>query len=99
MIIVTSLAYPTESTKEMAKRFLEAPALPDFMTRRGPYVSANKEEGIVTLSIYEMDRSRIADGLEFIAKYETVFYGVPGFKYKVEPHFEINEALSMIGMG
>lgn len=99
MVIVTSLAYPPESAKEIAKRFLDAPAVPDFMKRRGPYVSANKEDGIATLSFYELDRARLADGLEFVAKFETTFYGVPGFKYKIEPHFEVNEALSMIGMG
>jgi hypothetical protein len=98
MVVITTLAYPTESTKEMAKRFLEAPSLPDFLTRRGPYVKSSREEGIMTLSIYEMERSKLADAIEYITSYEAIFFGVPGFRYSIEPYLEISEALKTIGM-
>jgi hypothetical protein len=98
MVIVTSVAFPTESSRELGKRFLEAPALPDFMTRRGPYFSSSREDGIVTLAIYEMDRSRLADALEFATDFMATFIGVPGFKYKIRTYLETAEALKIIGM-
>ena len=37
MVIITQIAYPTTSVQDMAKRFLESPQAPEFMTRRGPF--------------------------------------------------------------
>ncbi|MCK5098279.1 MAG: hypothetical protein KAR45_09255 [Desulfobacteraceae bacterium] len=58
MIITTKLSYPPESAQDMAKRFVEAPQIPDFLTRKGPYISSAKENGVTTLSIYELDKSK-----------------------------------------
>jgi hypothetical protein len=98
MVIVTSVSFPTESSKELGKRFLEAPAFPDFITRKGPYFSSNKKDGIMVFSIYEVDRSRVADAIEFATNFLATFIGVPGFKYEIKTHLETAEALKMIGM-
>ena len=99
MVIVSSIVYSAESTKEIAGRFLEAPAIPDFMIRRVPYLKSDLEKGIMSLSLYELDDARFAEGRRFISKYDTIFLGVPGFKYKIEPYLETAEALGLIGMG
>lgn len=98
MIIITSITYPTESTQQMAKRFLEAPALPDYLIRKGPFVSASREQGVKTISFYELDNAMIADGIQAISNYMATFFGIPGFKYEVTPYLEIAEALKVIGM-
>ncbi|MCG8683796.1 MAG: hypothetical protein MI892_02905 [Desulfobacterales bacterium] len=99
MVIVTNISYPPESAKDMATRFLEAPQLPDYVTRRGPYINATTDDGIITLSIYELDNAKLAEGSQFIGDYMATFFGVSGFKYQMRPFFEIDEALKMIGMG
>ncbi len=99
MVIVSKASYPTESSREMAARFLEAPQIPDFIIRKGPYVTANTSEGIHVMMISELENSRLAEGLEFTASYMTHFYGVPGFKYEMKPYFEVEEALKLLGMG
>ncbi len=99
MIIVSNISYPTESVQEMAKRFMEAPQVPGFMKRKGPYINSSMEQGITTLSIYELDKSKLGDGYEFLGNYMTTFFGIPGFKYEFKASFEIQEALKMIGMG
>jgi len=98
MIIISSLTYPAESAKDMAKRFLEAPALPNYITRRGPYVSSSREDGVLTMSLYELDNSKLAEGMQAVSNYLATFFGVPGFKYEISPYFEISEALKTIGM-
>ncbi len=98
MIIISTINYPTESTQEMAKRFLEAPALPDYMVRRGPFVAARKESGIQTVTFYELDNAKLADAIQDIGNYLAIFFGVPGFKYEIVPYLEISEALKTIGM-
>jgi hypothetical protein len=98
MVIFTSVSYPPESNKELAAKFLEAPQVPDFMTKRGPYATANLAEGIIVTSLYELDNSKLADGLDFLGNYMATYFGVPGFMYEITPYYEINEALKMIGM-
>lgn len=41
----------------------------------------------------------MVEGMDFIGTYYAMFYGVPGFKYEITPHFEVAEGLKMIGMG
>ncbi len=81
MVIVSKASYPTESSREMAARFLEAPQIPDFMVRKGPYVIANTNDGIHVMMISELDNSNLSEGLEFTASYLTHFYDVPGYHY------------------
>lgn len=99
MIIIANVSYPPEHAQDIAKRFLEAPQLPEFMTRKGPYVGATIENGIYITTFYELDKSRLAEGMEFIGNYMTIFFGVPGFTYQFKPFFDVDEALKMIGMG
>jgi hypothetical protein len=99
MVIVTTAAFPTDYTKEMGERFLKVPALPEFLTRKGPYFSSNHEDGIKSLSIYELDNEKVSEGMLAITEYMTTFYGVPGFSYDISVDLELEEGLKMIGLG
>ena len=99
MVIVTNVTYPPESSEDMGKRFLEAPQIPDFMTRRGPYFSSDLEKGILGLSIWELDNSKISEATEFLGNYMAIFFGVAGFRYEIKSFLEVQEALKLIGMG
>ena len=99
MILIASVSYPPENATDIAKRFLEAPQVPDFLTRRGPYFNSTFNEGITGFSIYELDKSKVAEGTEFLGNYMAIFFGVPGFKYEIKTLFEVEEALKMIGLG
>ena len=98
MVIYSIVSYPPESAKQMATTFLEAPQIPDFLTRLGPYVSASRTEGIRVVSIFELDKSRLAEGLEFLGGYFAIFFGIPGFRYEYKPYFDVEEALKTLGM-
>jgi hypothetical protein len=99
MVIVTNISYPSENAPDMAKRFLEAPQIPDYMTKRGPYFYSTLNDGIIGLSVYELDKSKIPEGTEFLGNYMATYFGVPGFTYEIKTFFEVQEALKMIGMG
>jgi hypothetical protein len=98
MVIFTTVSYPSESAKELATKFLEAPQVPDFMTKKGPYVRANRTDGVIVTSLYELDNSKLADGMDYLGNYMATYFGVPGFMYDINPHYEVNEAMKMIGM-
>jgi hypothetical protein len=99
MVIITKTAYPTEAVNEIAKRFLELPPIPDYFVRRGPYVSAELGATITVMTIFELDKSKLAEGMEFISERMTQFFDIPGFTYEFKPWQEVEEALKMIGMG
>ncbi len=98
MVIFTTVSYPSESAKELAAKFMEAPQIPDFMAKKGPYVSANRTDGVIVASLYELDNSKLADGLDYLGNYMATYFGVPGFMYEINPYYEIEEGLKMIGM-
>jgi hypothetical protein len=93
------LSYPPESSKEMAKRFLEQPAAPAYITMRGPYFSADLGEGNKAIVICEFEESKFSEANQFVVTRFTKYYGVPGFTYSIRPWLEAKEALKAIGMG
>ena len=98
MIIISNVTYPPESAREIAKRFLTAPSLPDFLNKKGPYISTNRTEGVHSMTLYEVDNSRLAEGLQAVGKSLAVYFGVPGYSYDILPYYETEEGLRMIGM-
>lgn len=98
MVIILTVTYPPESGKQMAARFLEAPQAPDFMTRRGPYITSSISEGVLATAIYELDNSRLAEGLQFLGEYAVTFYGIPGYRYQYKPYLTVEEGLKILGM-
>ncbi len=99
MVIIGMLSYPPESSKEMAKRFLEQPPVPAYITMKGPYFHSGLAEGIKSIVLYEFDQSKFSEVNQFVITRFTKYYGVPGFTYSIRPWLEAQEALKAIGMG
>ena len=98
MVIISNVIYPPESTKEIAKRYLMAPVLPEFLNKKGPYVSASKKDGMNSITYYELDNDRLAEGLKAIGESLAIYFGVPGYKYDIKPYFELEEGLAILGL-
>ena len=98
MVIIAEVSYPTESARQVATRFLETPDIPEFLTRKGPYVSTNLEHGVFVVTIYELDKSKLAEGLEYLGQSMAVYFGVPEFKYSIKPFMDVEEALKLLDM-
>jgi hypothetical protein len=98
MVTIVIVSFPTESSKEMGKRFKDIPTLPPYITRKGPYVGSELGVGIKLISIWEYDPSKMAEAVEYIGNYYAHFFGVPGFTYTAGPWFEVKEAFKMIGL-
>lgn len=98
MILTTNVTYPAESAKEIAKRYLTAPVLPDFLKKHGPYISTSMESGINSITFYELDNRRLAEGIQVLGDNMAVYFGVPGFAYDIKFYYELEEGLKMINM-
>jgi hypothetical protein len=98
MVIIGMSAFPPSSATAVGKKFPNLPALPDFMTRRGPYVLSQVGEGVTSITLYEFDNSRMAEAMTSLGKYYAALRDVPGYTYSFKVYFEAHEALETIGL-
>ncbi len=98
MIIISNVTYPPESTREIANRYLKAAPLPEYITKKGPYISASATGGMHSITYYELENHRMAEGLQAVAESLSVYFGVPGYKYEIKPYFELEEGLHIMGL-
>ena len=98
MVIIGLTSYPTESAKEVGKRFLEFPSLPEYVTMMGPFIKSCVGEGIKGLTIYEFEESKYPEASKAIHDRAAKLHGVPGFTYSIEPWLEAQDALKLVGL-
>jgi hypothetical protein len=98
MVIIGMLSYSPEGAKELGKRFLAQKSLPDYISMKGHYISGAKGEGTQTITLYEVERSKLPDALEHISNRYVAYFGVPGLTYSVNIWLDAGEALKMIGL-
>ena len=99
MVIIGMASFPPNSATEAGKLFPELPSLADFITRKGPYITGVKGEGIQTISVYEFDNSKMAEAMIDVGNYYAAMMDIPGYTYSVKVYNEVQEALNMIGLG
>ncbi len=98
MIIISNVIYPPESAREITKRFLTAPVLPDFINKIGPYISTERNDGVHSITLYEVDNARLAEGLQAVGESLAVYIGVQGYTYDIKTYLEVEEGLKILGM-
>ena len=98
MIIISITSYPPESAKEVGKRFLEFPSLPDYIAMKGPYINSVIGEGIKGITIYEFDDSKYPEASKILNERVTSLFGVPGFTYTLSHWLEAYDALKLVGL-
>jgi len=98
MVIIGMVSFPPSSSNEAGKCFPGLPSLAEFITRRGPYLSSVKGEGILGISVYEFDNSKMAEAMINVGEYYAAMMDVPGLTYSIQIFNEIQESLKMIGL-
>lgn len=98
MIIMTHVLIPTTSAKELGKRVLELPPFPDYLTIRGPYIYSTEGEGIHSIDIFEVEKSRMAEALEYLNNRHVAFFDIPGYTFSVNTCLEATEGIKMLGL-
>jgi len=98
MILISMIQNPPESAKEMVRRSMQLPRLPEFIKTKGPYVSSVVGEGIKTLTIYEFEELRFGEASKQIGKSLAAFQGVPGFTYSLQVWLRAKDAFEAFGL-
>jgi hypothetical protein len=86
MFLVATVVYPPDKSVSVAKKFTEimAKQLPPFMTRLYTLGNSKIDLGIKVISIFEVDDTKIKEGIIEITRQCVQFNDIEGFKYEIE---------------
>ena len=84
MIIKFIFSIPLKSIRDYARRVMELPPLPEYITIRGPYNNDAVGAGNQTITSYEFDESRSAEAWKSVFKQLDTFHAVAGFTFAAE---------------
>ncbi len=84
MIIKCTFSIPLKSIRDYARQISELPPLPEYITKRGPYIDDAVGASNQTITIYEFDESKFPEGWKSIFKQLDVFHGIPGFTFSAQ---------------
>ena len=98
MVTISIVSYPPESARELGKRFLGLPPIPEYISVVGPYTTSETGDGIQAYTIYKYDKSKAAEALEAITDVHLAFYGVPGYTFSIKLASSAATSLKMLGL-
>jgi hypothetical protein len=96
MIIICFSDYPIQSGKEVTKRFLQLPRLPEYIKGKGNYVYSATEEGYRNISILEVDDAKVKEAFDALTKAYLNFIDVPGYSYDIRVCYKVSEAIKLM---
>ncbi len=84
MVIKCTFSIPLKSIRDYALQIAEQPPLPEYITKKGPYIDDAAGASNQTVTIYEFDESKFPEGWKRIFEQLDVFHGVPGFTFSAQ---------------
>ncbi len=96
MIIICFSDYPAQSAKEVTKRFMELPRLPEYVKGKGNYVYSTTGEGYHNISILEVDDTKVKEAFDAITKAYLNFINIPGYSYDIRVCYKASDAIALM---
>jgi hypothetical protein len=81
MVIRLTFSIPMKRIKEYARRVIEMPPVPDYLSKRGPFVDDGKGAANQIVMMYECEKSKLPEACQYVFKHLDAFHGVPGFAF------------------
>jgi len=79
MIIRCTFSVPLERIRDYAKEVSELCSLPEYITKRGPYIREAVGAGNKIIILYDFEKSRTVEAWQTISKQVDTFRSIPGF--------------------
>jgi hypothetical protein len=98
MLFMATGTFPLKSAVDAGKIFVESVAKPrPYVNRVGMWMCYG-DDGIKTWAVFEVEKGHEEEGLKTIINNYIPFFGVEGYKTKIEPVMKPEEALELIGL-
>jgi hypothetical protein len=79
MVIKCSFSVPLKAIGEYTRHAKALPPLPGYIVKRGPYIDENRGATNQITTVYEFDKSLLAEAWQTISKHLDAFRSVRGF--------------------
>ena len=79
MIIKCSFSIPLEAIGDYNRQAKRLPSLPTYITKRGPYLDETQGKANRITTVYEFDKSLLAEAWKYISAHLDAFRTVRGF--------------------
>ena len=87
MVIKFTLPVPLEEIWPYIKKILELPPLPEYITKRGPFINNGEGDKNRIITLYDFDESRLIEAWDIIFKQVRIFRDLPGFTFSAHRRF------------
>ncbi len=81
MIIRLILSLPLKRIRECAPRVTKITPLPDYISKRGPYVDNGVGAANQIVIMFEFEKRKLAEAWKYIFKHLDAFHDIPGFGF------------------
>jgi len=102
MYVVIKSLYPTDKSKKVAQRYLEAmqkyPDDASAATQIVPAAVHSTLQGMTVTVIYEAKKGKFEEAYDIAVNRMVMFQDIQGFQYALESHLNLEEAMNAIGM-
>ena len=92
MIVKCIVSISLKNIGVYAGKLCELPPLPEYITRRGPFIHEGAGDDDRIITIYEFDNSRLAEAWEIISNHFDVFRDIPDFTFFARRSIVFSEA-------
>ena len=96
MVIICFSDYPIQSAKEVTKRFMELPRLPDFVKGKGNCVYSTTKRGYHNISILEVDDAKVKEAFDAVMRAYLNFLDIPGYSYDIRVCYKASDAIALM---
>ncbi|NVM53837.1 MAG: hypothetical protein HWN66_09060 [Candidatus Helarchaeota archaeon] len=100
MYLILTSTYPFTKQAETEKAFfkaMEKNPTPAYIKPATPLAVRAGRAGIETLAVYEIDKGKIEEATNFIAKALQEYWGIEGYTYELTTWMTGPEAFATIG--
>jgi len=79
MMIKCSFSIPLKAIGDYNRQAMKLPSLPTYITKRGPYIDETQGKATCITTVYEFDKSLLAEAWKNISIHLDAFRRVRGF--------------------
>ncbi|MHA1963927.1 MAG: hypothetical protein ACXACG_05260 [Candidatus Thorarchaeota archaeon] len=96
MIFMLTAWYPYPKTKEVVKKTISAPQLPDYIKKWQSFGTPDGNNGMKVYNLIMVEKDKTDEALIFISKLQSEFTDIDGYVWKIEPCMGVQDALKVL---
>jgi len=99
LIVFVRVRFPMEKAQQVAELFAKLMSerpVPEGVKHIGPFLRTTLEDGVVAISLYEVEEGKEVEAFKYAMELEFQFRVIEGYRYSVDLYYTIEEALSLL---